>query len=309
MRIRVNGQEIPPASVEFELNRLIKFYSEHMSAGQLNEQMALLRQKAVDQAIGAKLLLDEASRLDIEPTEEDIEGRIRQMMKDAGGEKAFVNALAKQRLTLDVLRDGLRRGRRVDLLVERIVGTISDPTEEEMRQHFSAHAEEYRTADRAQAQHILIRPPTAGDDDRREARSRLADIRRKLQDGADFAEMAAAHSECPSGRKTGGSLGWVNQGSLLPEIDSVIFSMEAGELSEVVESPLGYHLIRKVAQEQGGTAEYADVADRVRDFLRHARRGQALAGYVTDLRKKASVEIVEEDVPGMPGSLGAESRN
>ena len=78
---------------------------------------------------------------------------------------------------------------------------------------------------------------------------------------------------------------------LLPELDAVVFDLEVGEVSGILKSPLGYHIFRKLAAEEGRPAEYADVADRIREFLRHTRRGELIAAHVRELRQRATVEM------------------
>lgn len=185
MKIFVDGEEISQRAIDFELNRLVKFYSGHMSEGELEAQRELLERHAVEQAVGAKLLMAEAERLDIEPTQEDVESRICKMATDAGGDDALEESLASQGLSVEMVRAGIRRGRRVDLLVERISSGVSDPTEEDMRAHFDAHQDEF------------------------------------------------------------------------------------------------------------GDTDYAGVADNIREFLRHTRRGEVISQHVAELRDKATVEILD----------------
>jgi peptidyl-prolyl cis-trans isomerase C len=178
----------------------------------------------------------------------------------------------------------------VDLLVEQATTEVSEPTEAEIEAHFKAHAAEYAKPERAQAQHILVKPEDTTPAARDAARAKLLDIRRRLEQGAKFAELAAAYSDCPSGRKAGGSLGWVSRGMMVPEFDEALFALAIGELSQAVETTFGFHVIHKTAQEPGGPATFGDVRERVRDFLRHVRRGEALSAYVNELRAKAKIE-------------------
>jgi len=159
-----------------------------------------------------------------------------------------------------------------------------------MKSHFETHRQEYRKSDRVQVQHILITSASDKKADRESAKSRLFEIKKEIEDGADFADMAAAYSDCPSGKQTGGSLGWVSKGTMVSEFDNVIFDMEVSSLSSIVESPLGFHLIRKTAHEKGAEATYDEARENIRNFLRHAKRGAAISAYVEELRGKAVIE-------------------
>jgi len=261
-----------------------------MSSEEVRDQMPLLHEKARDQAIGAKLLLTEAERLDLPVTDEDIAQRLRKVIAEAGGEEELGRKLIAQGTTLDELKAGLARGCRVDKLIEKATQGAPEPTEAEIEQHFGEHAAEYRRPDRAQARHILIQADMNDAAAKATARSRLEEIRGRIVEGEDFGDQAAAHSECPSGRSHGGSLGWFSRGTMVKEFDDVVFSMDAGTLSRVIESPFGYHLIEKLDEEAGGPASLDDARENIRDFLRHARRGEALTAFVEELKEKATIE-------------------
>ncbi|HOR97751.1 MAG TPA: peptidylprolyl isomerase [Kiritimatiellia bacterium] len=289
--VKVNGQRISEEAIQFELERLVRFHAEHgMAEDQVRAQLPALVDKAIDQAIGAKLLLDEASRLDIPVREEDVEAQIARIIEQVGGEDAFRKALTGQNTTEQVFRDQIRRGCRVEKLVEQAVAGVAEPTEEDIRRHFDEHKEEYAPGERVLAQHILISPDGDTQTSKNEARAKIEAIRERIQAGKSFSDEAAAHSMCPSG-KDGGSLGWFSRGMMVPEFDSAAFSMNVGEVSDVIETQFGYHIIFKTDHEAAGEADFDQVREKIRDFLRHARRGEAMAAYVNELKSKAKIEV------------------
>lgn len=290
MPLTVDGEPIPEAAIQYELDRLVRFYAEHISAEEIRDQLDALRERARDQAIGAKLLLAEADRLDLRVPADDVDERIEAMIERMGGRDAFENALRKQKLTVAEVREGIDRGCKVDLLVERVTGDVKEPGEDEIKAHFDAHTDEYVRPDRALAQHILIKPASDAEGDRETARARVIELRSQIEEGSDFAGMAAMHSHCPSGKEAGGSLGWFSRGMMLPEFDEAVFGMDDDELSDAVESPVGFHVIRKLAAEEGGPARFDDARERIREFLRHVRRGEAVSAYVNELREKAVIK-------------------
>jgi peptidyl-prolyl cis-trans isomerase C len=293
MALKVNGQIIPAEAIEYELGRLIRFYSEHMAEEEIRKQMDVLMDRAREQAIGAKLLIDEAARLDIECSEKLIDEKLTEMVENAGGQEKFEALIKEQELDLPGVRESIARGCKVDLLVDKITEGISDPTEEDMREHFKVHHKEYMRPERSSAQHILIGMENAGEAEKATARSRLEEIRREIGAGASFGDQATMHSDCPSGKKTGGSLGWFGHGTMVKEFDDAVFSMEVGELSELVETDLGIHLIYKTGHQEGTDADYDEVQEKIRDFLRHAARGEALSAHVKELKEKATIEESE----------------
>jgi len=289
MAITINGQALPEEAIEFEYRRLLQFYSQHMPPETLKAQVAHLREKATEQAIGAKLLIDEARRLDIAVPGERIDKRVNSMMEQMGGRESFELRLAEHGMTEAELRKNIEQGCKVDLLVERIGAEAVEPTDEDLRAHFETNREQYVQPERASAQHILIKPASDADADRVVAESRMEEIRAKIEGGAVFDELAAAHSDCPSS-KQGGSLGWFGRGMMVPEFDEAVFAMEVGELSEVIETQFGFHVIYRTGADEGGEASFPESEFKIRDFMRHARRGELVSAHVAELREKADIQ-------------------
>jgi len=291
--VKVNGQPIPNEAIAFELSRLVRFYAQHMPEEQVRAQLDALRRKAVDQAIGAKLLIDEAARLDIQVSDAEVDERIQAMENEAGGAEHLQAELKKQGVSQEAFRAQVKRGRRVDKLVETVTSGVSDPREDDIRRHFESHREEFQRAERVQAQHILVAPESKDEAARTAARAKLEAIRARIAAGGDFDGEAAAHSECPSGKQAAGSLGWFSRGMMVKPFDDAVFSLQVGELSAIVETEFGFHIIRKTAHEEAAEADFDEARETIRDFLRHVARGEALSAHVAELRAKAQIEILQ----------------
>ena len=103
-------------------------------------------------------------------------------------------------------------------------------------------------SDQVQASHILLMyqgsERSTASRSKDEAQTLIDDLKLKVDGGADFAELAKQHSDCPSGQK-GGDLGRFGRGQMVPAFDASAFGLEVGATSDVVETPFGYHLIRR----------------------------------------------------------------
>ena len=281
----VNGQEISAEAVNFELDRLVRFYMGHgMTMAEIRQNLPKLEAKALDQAIGAKLLLDQAARLDIPVTEKDIDAEVARVVQQVGGEENYKKALAAQGIAEADFRKELEKGARVNMLVNQACAHVADPTEDEVTAFYEAHKAEYVEPPQVLCQHILVK----GSNDA--ALDKIKEIRERIvNDKADFAEEAKKHSDCPSGAQ-GGSLGWFGRGMMVPEFDKAAFEMKKGEVSGVVTTEFGYHIIYKADERGGGQQTIVDVHDQIKDLLRHEARGKAMDAYVAELREKATIE-------------------
>ena len=291
---KVNGFEVNKQAVGFELDRLVRFYMSHgMSMQEIKDNLAKLQEKALDQAIGARLLLERSQQLDVPVSAADIDAEVAKVVEQVGGEENFKKALAAQNITEEAFRSELEKGARVNKLVEQACTGVEEPTEQEVTDFYEAHKSEYVTEPKVLCQHILVKvEDNSSSDEKSAAFEKILAIKERIAAGGNFAEEAEKNSDCPSGRE-GGSLGWFGPGMMVPEFDKVAFEMKKGEVSGVVTTQFGYHIIYKADEQPGGRQTLVDVHDQIKDLLRHGARGKAVDAFVAELREKAEIEFLE----------------
>ena len=290
----VNGPEISEEAVGFELDRLVRFYMSHgMSMDEVKENLPKLEEKALEQAIGAKLLLDRSEQLDVPVEAADIDAEVAKVIAQVGGEENYrkaLAALAAQNVTEEAFRKELEKGARVNKLVAQACSSVPEPTEDEVAAFYEAHKSEFVEPEQVLCQHILVK---TAEDDMPEVKSaafeKIRAIRERIVAGGDFAEEAKKNSDCPSGAE-GGSLGWFGRGMMVPEFDQAAFSMKKGDVSDIVTTQFGYHIIYKAGEKGGGEQTLVDVHDQIKDLLRHEARGRAMDQFVAELRENAKIE-------------------
>jgi len=290
MTLKVNGQLIPEKAVLAELKRLMEFYGRHLPREELGRQAGELVARAREHAIGTQLLIEEVKRRRLEVPEAAVDATFADMVKRFGGDLKLADQLARQGLTAEQFRASIRVGKQLDALVARVTSTAEECTDEDLRRTYEEHAERYMTPEQAAVRHILMKPAGPGEADKATVQSTLQSLKVKLLEGEDFAELAAAHSECPSGKEAGGHLGVIARGTTVPEFDQVVFEdLELGEISDPVETSLGFHLVELLEKEPGEPLPFEKVRDSIRDLLTHERRGKALSAFVAQLREKAEI--------------------
>ncbi len=290
----VNGDPIPQQAVDFELQRLIHFYQQQgMPEAQIREQLDAIRSRALEQAIGTKLLIDEAKRLDVPVSGEELDAQFETYVGQFGGDREkLVKAIEAQGMTVEGFKAELRQGAMINKLIEQVCANAPLPTEEEIAAHYEAHQQEYVTQPRVLAQHILVKTSSDKPEDKAEAKAKLEAIRARIVAGeSTFEAEAEAHSDCPSGKSNGGSLGWFGRGMMVKPFEDVAFSIAKDVVSDILETQFGYHIIVKTGEEAGHTPTLEEIHDKVRDFLYHAKRGQAVSDHVADLRAKADIKV------------------
>ena len=140
----VNGQTISAEAVNFEFDRLVKFYVSHgMTNDEVKKNVLKLQEKALEQAIGAKLLLERASQVELPVSAKDVDAEVARVVDQIGGEENFEKALAAQGITEETLRREIEKGVRVNMLVTQACAHVADPTEDEVAAFYEANKAEY----------------------------------------------------------------------------------------------------------------------------------------------------------------------
>jgi len=178
-------------------------------------------------------------------TEQELERAVAEVRNRFDDEESFITALAANHLTLEALKAALFRQCKVNAVLERIASHSPKVNEVEIGIFYHSHPEKFHKPEQRQARHILISiNPEYPENTRENARQRLQDIAEILQRKPHkFADLALKNSECPTAL-SGGELGTLIAGTLYPELDAALFSLKENEISEVVETEIGFHLIQ-----------------------------------------------------------------
>jgi len=151
-------------------------------------------------------------------------------------------------------------------------------TGQQIERYYNDNIQQYSTPEQIRASHILLK--TEGKDDaavKKEAEDLLA----KIKAGADFAELAKEKSEDEASAKKGGDLDYFSKGQMVPEFDKVAFSLAPGQISDVVKTQYGYHIIKVVDKKPAATKTLAEVRPQIEDQLRW-EQAQAQAQKIAD---------------------------
>lgn len=165
------------------------------------------------------------------------------------------------------------------------------PSASEIESYYQKHlARDFTKPEQVKARHILVRVASdASEEDRSAARTRIDELRARIVAGADFAEVAKEQSDDGVSGAEGGELGWFPRGKMAPAFEDAAFALQPGALSDVVETPFGFHLIQVEAHDEGGPQPLADVRDTIVKALSR-ERGLELARNDADAARRAIVD-------------------
>ena len=285
----INGVVITQAHYDKEL----KVHADRVSRqGQQisDEQMAALKKEVLDGLIEREVLYQESQKAGIKIDEQKVNDQMAGIRKRFPNEEEFKKALASMGLTEEEVRTQIQRGLAIRGLIDQKVANSIVVTDEETRAYYDSNPQFFKQPEQVKASHILIKvEPTADDATKAAARKKIEDIRKKLTDGGDFAELAKEYSEGPSAPK-GGDLGYFRRGQMVKAFDDTAFSMKINEVSGLVESRFGYHLIKVYDKKPEQTLAYAEVKDKIAQRLKQEKIEKGATAYVENLKKDAKIE-------------------
>jgi peptidyl-prolyl cis-trans isomerase C len=148
----------------------------------------------------------------------------------------------------------------------------------------------FKQSEQVKASHILIKVDAGADDAKKsESLKKIKDIQQKINGGGDFAELAKEYSEGPSNTR-GGDLGYFRRGQMVKPFEDTAFSMKADEVSDIVETRFGYHIIKVYDIKPEQTLAYADVKDKLNQRMKQEKIEKEANQYINQLKKDAKIE-------------------
>jgi len=284
----VNDISLTESDVQLEIKR-IKFQAKSMRQPIDDSMMQAMREKVIQSIINRELLFQEskAKGISVDPIEIDI--RMDQIKQQQNTGQGLENQLAEMGISMDGFRSQVSQATAIQKLLEMDIYAKTEVSEKEARLFFENNPHFFKKPEEVKASHILIQ--FAADDEEEKklaAKQKIETIQEKLAAGEDFAKLAKSFSEGPSGVK-GGDLGYFDRKKMVKPFSDVAFALEPGQISDIVETRFGYHLIKVLDKKPKSSYEFENIKQQLIEML-HGRKVQTeTIQYLDKLRKKASI--------------------
>ncbi len=285
----VNGSVITKAEFDREMDRILQRFN---SAGHklTEQQLAEVKKNVLDNLIARELLYQESKKKGITIDNATIDKQIADLKKKFPSEKAFEDTLKKMHLTKESLRNQVKEGMAIQELVDKEFVKKTVVTDTEAKKYYDKHPDLFKQPEKIRARHILIKVnQNATKAEKEKAKKKIKDIQKKLKKGEDFAKLAKEYSEGPSS-VNGGDLGYFTRGQMVQPFEKAAFALKPGQVSDVVETRYGYHLIKVVDKKPATTVAFKDVKDQLEEFLKQEKVQKEVQKHVETLKKQASIK-------------------
>ena len=286
---RVNGTAIS----RLELDRALKVLLSQNQVEQplAPEMMQQAESAALDQLISAELIYQEGSKLEVKDLDKRVAEKIAQNRAKFNSDAELEKALQGVDMTLKDMQDFTRKDIVISNLIETRFASKVVSTEAEARKFYDENLEKYfKKPETARASHILIgTEEKSTPEQRKQAKAKAEAILKRLRAGEDFAALAKSDSTCPS-KSQGGDLGSFGHGQMVPAFEQAAFALKPGEMSGVVETQFGYHIIKLTEKQEASTESFENVKAKILDFLKQEKVQKEVSDQVEALMGKAKIE-------------------
>lgn len=287
----VNGEGITRDRLQTRVDATIEESGLNYGGITRPQQFKQMQRQALDLLIAQELLWQTAAREGFVAETAEVDAAFEEVRRGFPSDQALANHLKKNAFTEDGFRDDLKRRISIRKWAYESLGEtirISDP---DIHEYYVANQVHFIQPEQINVRHVLIKvPPDADEATTASAREKIDEVLAQARAGVDFADLAKEYSEGPSA-SDGGDLGFAPRGAFVKTFEDAAFALEIGQISGVVRSGYGFHIIKLVDRREGHTLPETEAAPAIRQYLFEDRLVAAMAEKVEDLRERASVEV------------------
>lgn len=284
-----------------EVNQAVLEYKANLAAdGKTvpNSQREELRNKIRDRIVALKVVLALATDADRKKGLDVANKFIKAAKDEAKTEKEYERKLMTRGFTADRWEIQIRDKEVSNVVLNRLVRSKITVTDKEMQEYYDSHPEEFQRPELLRAAHILLSttdPRTRreiSDDNKRRKRLIAEKLLERAKKGEDFAKLVREFSEDPGSKNNGGEYVFP-RGRMVPQFEAAAFALRAGEISDIVETKFGYHIIKSLERKAASKLSLAEVAEQLRGGLIQKKFTETLPAFLESEKKLAKVEVME----------------
>ena len=235
----------------------------------------------VEQLIADKIVATEAKKEKVTITDEELNEEVDKLKESYGGEDVFNQMLESNNTTVDVLKEDLKNY----LTIRKLLEPQIKITDEELQTYFEENKDSFGEAEQVNASHILV-----------EDEATANEVKQKLADGADFAELAKEYSTDEGTKENGGELGFFAKGTMVTEFDDVAFTLPINEISDPVKTEYGYHIIKVVEKKEAKEANFDDSKTEIKETLIEQKLETEYSTWLEEKKQDYDIENSLESV-------------
>jgi peptidyl-prolyl cis-trans isomerase SurA len=289
---RVNDEVITLSELQEEGLPLFERLRANYTGKELESQVHRAEREFLEQLILRRLQLQYASQIGISASDNDINAALKDVLsRNNLTQEQLTDLLTREGLTLQDYKDRLREQIILARLMNQAVRSRVSVDASEVEAYYKSHRDEFNQPAHARVRHIFFRiDPGATPAQLEAVRERALRVLQEARNGGDFANLARLHSEDATAA-TGGDLGVIRRGEALPEFEEVIFTMREGDISDVIRTPNGLHIVKIEAFSKGSDQPFPEIKAEIERRLLQGKMEQRFQDWTNELKDRAFIEI------------------
>jgi peptidyl-prolyl cis-trans isomerase C len=290
--VEVYGVKMTKTQLNKEMQKKLTMLKGQIPAESLEQAKTEIRKGLVDDFVLRTLLSREVEAKKVTASEKEIAEVMEAMKSQLPAGTTLDEIMKKNQIDAAKMRDEIRMNIKVNKLVEQALGGKIKISDKEVTDFYEKNRDKFTKPETVHARHILItRVPEDTEKIRAEKKAKAEDLRKKLVAGADFADLAAKNSDCPS-KQAGGDLGTFARGQMVKPFEDAAFSQEKNAIGPVMETDFGYHIIQVLDHQTQELMKLdADAKKRIITYLEGQKRQGAFDGIVKRLKAAANIVV------------------
>src|SRR6056297_38958 len=285
----VNGEEIGRQEFEQLLNYFRYQYSQQgmqVQGAQLQQLQAMVLESLIDN----ELMYQIAEENGYGPSDKELDEELQKTKEQFADEAAYQQALNQQGMSEQELKQELAKQMTKVQFEEDKFGDQVTVDSSEVREYYEENQEQFEQPEQIRASHILIQvEEDASEADKAAAKERLQAAKERIANGEEFSKVAREVSEGPSSER-GGDLNYFGRGQMVPEFEQAAFNMEVGEVSDIVETSFGFHLIKLTDYKESEKASFSEVKENIKTHLERVKLQEAKKTFLDKDKQNANIE-------------------
>jgi peptidyl-prolyl cis-trans isomerase C len=278
----VNGVQIEISMLAPQVEKNVRKYKKYGMKQSEDDLRKFMRMQALESLIATELIYQEAKKIKVDDLDERIKESLSNIDEEQKNQEEYNEEEMRQAITKRIMIE--------EYLVQQKLKDYKVP-EEEVVEYYNNNNKSFKQGKRIRSRHVLVSVASdAKSEEKEAAHEKITEAHKLLQEGKPFAGVAKEYSDCNSA-SSGGELGYHEKGYMPQEYDDVAFSLESEELSGIVETQHGYHLIQVLDQKPSGIQPYEEVKDFIWRYLNIEHQKKAMKDHIAGLRNKAKVDI------------------
>ena len=286
----VNNEVVTQAELNAILLPLYTQYKSTYSDEELLKKIDEAKKNILYKLIEDKLILQEAHKIGMPATDEEVAERLEQIKSQFSSSQEFKSALASQGLTVVDLKEKYREQIMIKKMVNREVRSRVSVTPIEIALFYEKNKDDFNLPAQVKVMTIVIRKSEADLESNTDSLKKIRMIELKMAEGEDFTKLAREYSQDPSA-VDGGDMGYIGKGQMMKKIDEVIFSLQPGEISETIETPVGYHVFKIVEVKEAGAESFDEARMQIENYLFQEKAKERFDEWMTNLKENAYISV------------------